>query len=169
MPIIEMTGKKFGRLTVIKKIKVIKEVCFWECICDCGKKKTISGSSLRSGNTQSCGCLNLEIITAMKLTHGMSRTKFHSKWVSMTNRCRNKKCTGYKSYGGRGIKVEKEWLIFENFKEDMYQSFLESVKKNGLNDTTLDRIDVNGNYCKENCRWATKKQQIHNRRTSKNL
>jgi hypothetical protein len=95
-----------------------------------------------------------------KVKHGMSRTHFYKRWHTILNRCENKKASNYKFYGGKGIKIE--WKNFEEFKKDMYESYLEHVKKYGEKDTTLDRLNNNKNYCKENCQWATWDKQHKN-------
>ena len=97
-------------------------------------------------------------------THGMSKTKFYLCWKNMILRCTNKKATGYKNYGGRGIKVCKRWRKFENFRDDMLSKYLKHAEEWSAHQTTLDRIDNEGNYCPKNCRWATWKDQILNKR-----
>lgn len=100
-----------------------------------------------------------------KFIHKMNGTRIHRIWASMKQRCMNPKCERYKSYGARGIKVCDRWKdSFVAFKNDMYESYLDHVEKYGEKDTTLDRIDIDGNYCKENCRWATNIEQSLNKR-----
>lgn len=150
---IEMTGMKFGRLKVIKKLssRNINGHVIWKCLCRCGIKIKVSGHSLRSKNTKSCGCLKIEKLT----THGKSYSRTYDIWAHMLQRCNNKRHKAYKYYGGRGIKVCKRWLKFENFLEDM------GKKPKGL---SIDREDNDGNYDKKNCRWATSSEQARNRR-----
>lgn len=101
------------------------------------------------------------------VTHGMYGTSFYRRWISAKNRCTNPKNQGYKKYGGRGIRCL--WNTFEEYKKDMYESYLDHVKKYGEYETTLDRINVNGNYSKKNCRWATHREQSRNTRTNRML
>lgn len=150
-----MLGKKFGRLTPIKEVK-IGGVYKWLCSCSCGNKKSIIGSSLYSGSTKSCGCLFKEKRKTYYKTHGASKTRIYKIYRGILNRCKNKNVKCYKNYGGRGIKCL--WNTFEDFYIDMGPSY-----KEGL---TIDRIDVNGNYCKKNCQWITILKQAFNRRNS---
>jgi len=121
----------------------------------------VSSWSLVSGDTQSCGCIRKELLKSGKIrrTHGKRRHPLYWVWTTMKQRCLNPKNPRYKNYGGRGIKIPPNWLTFENFYEDMSANY-----KRGL---SIDRIDVNGNYEKKNCRWATQKVQQNNRRNNK--
>ena len=157
---IELEGKIFGRLKVVEYIGDRK----YKCKCNCGKTKNINTYSLRSGVTSSCGCYQKERASFANYKHGMKDKNFYNSWSAMKQRCLYKKAICYKNYGGRGIKICKKWLDFMNFKEDMYKSYLDHFKRYGRRNTTLDRIDNNGNYCKESCRWATALQQNNNSR-----
>ena len=154
---IDLTGKKFTKLRVIKRGEprgVSGDVC-WLCECECGNIKNISGKSLRTGKTKSCGCLHKN---NFEPTHGKSDTRLYKIWVGMKMRCHNPNNTSYKNYGARGIKVCKEWLCdFENF----YKWSM----NNGYDDTlSIDRMNVNEDYSPSNCRWATRLEQNNNSR-----
>lgn len=152
-------GKKFGRLLVIKWSGRDKwNVNMWMCSCDCGNEKVISQGKLKSGNTKSCGCLQLESRTK----HGFStRKKTHPLYHvldAMKQRCYNQNCKAYKNYGGRGIEICKEWL-------NSYQKFIDWGLKSGWKEKLMiERIDVNGNYEPQNCCFISHKNQQRNRR-----
>lgn len=152
--IIDLTGKKFGRLTVIEYAESKRNGAQWLCVCECGNKKVYNGQSLRTGHTRSCGCYAREFIKINNSTHGQAKTRLYIIWGHMNARCNNKN-TQY--YGERGITVYEEW------KQD-FTSFYNWSMENGYNDTlSIDRIDVNGNYDPDNCRWVTMKVQQRNR------
>ncbi len=157
----DLTGESFGRLLVIGRATNNRlGNSRWFCVCQCGKERTILGSSLKNNHTQSCGCLRREITKKQHTKHGHRRdgfTKVYSCWNSMIQRCTNPNDRHYGDYGERGISVCEEWLKFKNFLEDMGEPSI------GLQ---IDRIDNDKQYCKSNCRWATKKQQMRNRRNN---
>lgn len=164
----DLTGQKFGRLTVLRRAGIGKSGHYdWWCVCECTPDKEIlvNGKYLRNGDTQSCGCLAKDVLIKRNTTHGMAKTRFYSEWQAMLTRCLNHNAIHYCDYGGRGIKVCDRWRdSFENFRDDMYESYLKHVEEYGEKDTTLDRIDVNGNYESSNCRWATLSEQARNTR-----
>ncbi len=157
--LIDLTGQKFGRLIVIKRVENDNSGHVqWLCQCDCGEGTMVQGGNLKNSNTKSCGCLHTETITQ----HGHSSRSIISKiyriWIQMIQRCTNPNVKNYKNYGGRGIKVCERWRQFENFLQDMGE------KPSGL---SVDRIDNNGDYCKENCKWSTRKEQNRNTRQNR--
>lgn len=165
---IDMIGKTFDRWTVIKFSHTnYRGNALWNCVCICGIKRIVLGHSLRSGKSLSCGCLCREETSRsnkiLKPKHRMGKTKFYRAWSGMLSRCTNIKVESYPRYGGRGIKVYDRWLKFENFKIDMYESYLEHILEFGAKNTSLDRINNDGNYELNNCKWSTNLEQTLNR------
>lgn len=151
---IDLTGQKFGRLTVLKQEETKHKHLRWLCLCDCGNIKAIQGGSLRGGYAKSCGCLIKDASTSF----GMRGTPTHNSWAGLIQRCTNSNDKSYKNYGGRGIKVCKRWMQFKNFLTDM------GIKPNGL---TIERIDNSEGYSLRNCKWATPTEQQRNKRPEK--
>ena len=155
---IDFTGQRFGRLLVVEKAQ--KGRAWWICKCDCGNTVTIRTCKLFTN--KSCGCLekeNRQKIADRTKKHGMTNTILYSKWCGMKSRCLTPTDKHYPLYGGRGITICKEWVeSFEIFKNWAYSNGYDDNKKGY--EQTLDRIDVNGNYCPENCRWVDQKNSI---------
>ena len=160
----DLTGQKFGLLTVIKLDHTVQKfnekrqkngiLYFYKCICECGQEKIVNGYYLMSNKVKSCGCLKHK---GTNFSHRLGRPDTYSHWSNIKTRCFNKNNKKYKSYGGRGITVCKEWLDFKNFH---YWAINNGYKK-GL---SIERIDVNGNYEPDNCKWIPMEQQSKNRR-----
>lgn len=158
----DITGQKFNRLEVINRAISNTKSGHprWVCFCDCGKAVEVDGSSLKSGGIKSCGCLQKEINIARSTKHGGSYTAEYRTWALMRARCYSKSSTSYCDYGGRGIKICDRWL-------DSFGNFLDDLGKKPSDSHSLDRVDVNGDYTPENCRWATCKEQSLNKRSSR--
>lgn len=156
-PINSLAGKRIGLLTVISKTnkRTKDRQVLWECLCDCGNKTLVRASWLKRGRNKSCGCYRPGCPT-----HSASDTRAYISWSHMLQRCYNQKADNYKHYGGRGIKVCDKWRSFSGFYADMGERPAKY---------SLERIDNDGDYCKQNCRWATQKEQGRNVRTNKNI
>lgn len=155
----DITGQKYGRLTVLRFSHVDRRtrLAMWHCRCDCGSVSVVAGKSLRAGEVRSCGCLRIDRLKEVATTHGLSggragTPRLYSIWRNMRHRCRNEKATKYELYGGRGVRVCEEW--------NDYIAFHAWAIANGYrDDLTLDRVDSDGHYEPANCRWVTPFEQ----------
>lgn len=165
---IDLAGKRFNRLQVIERAEDItyengRKRTAWVCRCDCGNTCIVESVSLKSGATASCGCIKVETIRKRCVKHNGSASRLYGVWCEMKKRCYNPKFKQYKDYGGRGIRVCDEWLHdYSAFEKFALEHGYDANAKYG--DCTIDRIDVNGNYCPENCRFVDMKIQRQNQR-----
>lgn len=157
----DLTGKQFGYWTVIGLHDCLRRGKHkWLAKCHCGKVKPVNTTNIRSGKSQSCGCMKGRLRVRSTGTHGMSKTRFYRIWRQMIARCHDPKNSKYYNYGARGITVCDRWRCsFANFMHDMYENYSDSL--------SIDRIDNYKGYSPDNCRWATPSQQAWNRRDNR--
>lgn len=157
----DLSGKRFGKLTVLSRTENKGTKTIWNCVCDCGNETKVSASNLKRGTTKSCGCYQKERTSESNYKHGGHNNRVYRIWQRMKSRCYYDKYEHFDRYGGRGITVCEEW-------RNDFKAFYDWAMANGYSDDlTIDRIDVNGNYEPSNCRWATKHEQALNQERNK--
>lgn len=162
---LDLSGQRFGKWLVLEldgiKAYASGSKTTWRCVCDCGNTAVVLGSSLVKRNgSRSCGCESTRLTVERSKKHGMAGTRAYRIWQAMRNRCRNKNVNNYENYGGRGIQVCERWESFENFISDMGDP---------PEDCSIDRINNDGDYTPENCRWASRVEQARNRSTNRRI
>lgn len=159
----DLTGRRFGRLTVLSRGEDYVSPkgyrnATWNCLCDCGSLVNVRGCNIRTGASQSCGCIRAD--HPNRRTHGMKGTRLYGIWKGIKDRCLNARSESYRDYGGRGVGICDEWI-------NSFESFRGWSLCNGYrDDLSIDRIDVNGNYEPSNCRWSTAEAQANNKRNN---
>lgn len=166
--VLDLTGQRFGKLVAIKCVGQDKHKnALWMCKCDCGRTKTVASRSLVGGSTKSCGCLETgKFINSIgKQMHGCSGDRLYRVWGGMRNRCYDKNRREYPNYGGRGIRVCDEWLHdFAAFRDWAYANGYDPSLPGS--ECSIDRIDVDGDYCPSNCRWVPMSVQSFNKQNT---
>jgi hypothetical protein len=161
----DISGQRFGRWLVLERGPAVSDGRpRWKCMCDCGMQKLVLAYHLRAGTSQSCGCYKRERATR----HGLRNHRLYRIWRLMWGRCTDESLDSYKYYGARGVRVCQRWENVELFYADVLESYETHAAQHGQDNTSLDRIDVNGNYEPPNVRWSTCSEQAQNRRIPKN-
>ena len=160
----DLTGKLFGRLRAVNRASSNGKRTTWNCVCECGREKAVATASLVHGETTSCGCLAIEILSkrnSTRVKHGWSSHKLYGVWRAMMDRCYNPENQKFADYGGRGISVCKSW-------HDVSEFCIANIEgwRDGL---TMDRKDNNGPYSPENVRWVTQTVQMRNNRRNRHV
>lgn len=156
---IDLTNQKFNRLTATSYAFTKNSNAYWDCICECGNTTQVEAPKLKSGSIKSCGCLKEEVDYMRFLTHGLSKHPLYNRWKAVIQRCTSPTAVNYERYGGRGITVCNQW-------EDSFQAFLDDMESTFQKGLTLDRIDNDGPYSPDNCKWSTLSEQSLNRRNT---
>lgn len=161
---IDYAAQRYGRLrpsafAFMRETEGGQRKNYWLCKCDCGEEIIVSVASLQSGDTRSCGCLRREAVAAKNTKHGQSRSAEHRAWCEMKRRCLNPRSKSFHNYGGRGISICPRWI-------ESFENFLADLGPRPTSQHSIDRINVNGNYEPDNCRWATSAEQYSDLRKS---
>lgn len=160
-----LVGQSFGRLTVVRFHGYTDDGSkLWDCVCECGNKRVLTSYRLTSGRTKSCGCLHNELLGKRVATHGGTHERLYIVWTDAKRRCEKTYDKKYSCYGGRGIKLCAEWQDYAKFREWALNNGYDETAETGQ--CTLDRIDVDGDYCPENCRWIPMSEQRYNCRNT---
>lgn len=164
----DLTGQRFGRLVVMRRAQNVaresgRSLVMWECLCDCGNTAYVTPDNLKRGAQVSCGCYSKERNSALRTTHGLSNTRLYGIWLAMRRRCHLATDSAYHEYGARGIVVCDDW-------NRSFEAFKSWAMTHGYSDNlSIDRIDNNGNYTPDNCRWVDCVAQANNRRSNRIL
>lgn len=155
----DLVGEKFGRLTVVSYVGSTRSSSEWQCQCECGNTRVVLRTNLMNGQTTSCGCFRRETASVRHTTHGQRNSPEYKVWVSLIQRCCNPNDAGYSRYGERGIGVCERW-------RNSFEAFFEDMGKRPSSKHSIERQKNSEGYCKENCIWATSKEQTRNRRSN---